>query len=189
MFFSENYISLLGGLSIATPGELKGYWKAHQMFGNLEWSSLFQPAIEMCNNGYRLPYIQAKYINAMQDTIRSEKSMRELFVNKLNNELFVENSVMKRPKLAKTYEIIAKEGESAFYNGQLTDTIVNEVQSNGGILSKQDLQNYECLVKEPVTIKLKSGIEVNSAPNPGSGVLLNLILGIMDSKYTEFFNK
>lgn len=36
-----------GGLAIAVPGEIKGYWKAHQMFGNLKWSSLFQPAIEM----------------------------------------------------------------------------------------------------------------------------------------------
>ncbi len=36
-----------GGVSIATPGEIKGYWQAHKMFGNLKWSTLFQPAIEM----------------------------------------------------------------------------------------------------------------------------------------------
>ncbi len=106
--------------------------------------------------------------------------MRELFVNKITNEIYTTNSILKRPKLAKTLEIIAKDGESAFYNGQLTDIIVDEIQSNGGIVTRQDLQNYECLVKEPVKHKLKSGIELNSAPNPSCGILLNFILGILD---------
>ena len=107
--------------------------------------------------------------------------MRDLFVNKINNELYQENSMMRRPKLGKTLEIIAREGESAFYNGCLTETIANEIQSNGGIVSKEDLQNYECLIKEPVRLKLRNGIELNSVPNPGCGVLLNFILGILDS--------
>ena len=171
-----------GGLSIGTPSEIKGYWLAHQMFGGLEWSSLFKPAIELCNNGYQLPLIQYEYMVLKEKMIRNTYGLRELFVNKINNELFVENSIMKRPKLAKTFGIIAKDGESAFYNGRLTDTIVNEIQSNGGIVTKQDLQNYECVVREPTTITLRNGIQVNSAPNPSSGDIINFILGVMDSK-------
>ncbi len=87
---------------------------------------------------------------------------------------------MKRPKLGKTFEIIARDGESAFYNGCLTETIVDEIQTNGGIINKSDLQNYECLIKKPVTFKLSNGIVLNSVPNPGCGVLLNFILGVLD---------
>jgi gamma-glutamyltranspeptidase/glutathione hydrolase/leukotriene-C4 hydrolase len=43
----KNASKTKGGLSIATPGEIKGYWKAHQMFGKMKWSQLFKPAIEM----------------------------------------------------------------------------------------------------------------------------------------------
>ena len=45
--FTRSNCRTQGGLAIATPGEIKGYWTAHQRFGKLEWSKLFQPAIEM----------------------------------------------------------------------------------------------------------------------------------------------
>ncbi len=114
--------------------------------------------------------------------------MREIFVNKMNNELYRTNSIIRRPKLGKTFEIIAKEGESAFYNGSLTDSIVEEIQSTGGIITKSDLQNYECLIKKPVTFTLRDGVELNSVPNPGCGILLNFILGILDGKINSSLN-
>lgn len=177
----KNHSKTSGGITIATPGEISGYWKAHQMFGNLKWSTLFQPAIELCNNGFPMPATQAKYLTFYESHIRETHSMRELFVNKVNNQIYGTNCMLRRPKLGKTFEIIAKEGESAFYNGRLSDIIIDEIQSNGGIVSKEDLKNYECLIKEPVTLKMKNGIELNSVPNPGCGVLLNFILGILDN--------
>lgn len=108
--------------------------------------------------------------------------MREIFYDQINNRLYQENSEVKIPKLAKTFEIIAKNGESAFYNGELSATIVDEIQSAGGIITADDLRNYECLVKEPVTFKLKNKIELFSVPPPSSGILLNFILALIDSK-------
>lgn len=43
----KNCSKTKGGCAIAVPGEIKGYWKAHQLFGRLDWKDLFQPAIEM----------------------------------------------------------------------------------------------------------------------------------------------
>jgi gamma-glutamyltranspeptidase / glutathione hydrolase / leukotriene-C4 hydrolase len=176
----KNNSKTKGGLSIATPGEIKGYWLAHQMFGNLKWNKLFQPAIEMCNNGFQLPASQAKFLDYCEFKIHGSAALRETFVNKINNEIYKVNSIIKRPKLAKTLDIIAREGESAFYNGQLTDIIVDEVQSNGGIITKHDLQSYQCIVKEPIKFKLKNNIELNTVPAPGCGILLNFIMGILD---------
>jgi gamma-glutamyltranspeptidase/glutathione hydrolase/leukotriene-C4 hydrolase len=176
-----------GGLSIAVPGELKGYWKAHQMFGQAKWSRLFQPAIEMCNNGFALPASQAKFLKYCEPKILDSQSLRETFVNRVNNQLFCANSIIRRPKLAKTLEVIGKEGASAFYDGSLTDTILEEITSNGGIITKADLQSYECVVREPVTYKLRSDIELNSAPSPSCGLLLNFILAIMDGSLFKIF--
>ena len=176
-----------GGLSIAVPGELKGYWKAHKMFGNLKWSKLFQPAIEMCNNGFHLPASQAKFLKYCESKILDSKALRETFFNRINNELYKTNSIIRRPKLAKTLEIIAKEGESAFYNGVLSDTIIDEIQSNDGIINKHDLMNYECLIKEPVTFRLRNNVLLNSVPSPSCGILLNFILGLLDGRVFFYF--
>ncbi len=133
-----------------------------------------------CNNGFQLPASQAKYLETYKSEILGSDSLRETFVNKLNGEIYKVNNTIRRPKLAKTLEVISKEGESSFYNGRLSDIIIEEIMSNGGIINKEDLKSYECLIKEPITFKLKNNIELNTVPAPSCGILLNFILGILD---------
>ncbi|XP_062701864.1 glutathione hydrolase 1 proenzyme-like isoform X2 [Aedes albopictus] len=43
-----------GPLSIATPGELKGYWEAHKRFGKLQWKEVLEPTLNICRNGFEM---------------------------------------------------------------------------------------------------------------------------------------
>lgn len=47
---------LLGGLAIAVPGELKGYSTIFKSYGSgkVSWKSLFEPTIELCENGIQI---------------------------------------------------------------------------------------------------------------------------------------
>ena len=170
-----------GGLSIGVPGEIKGYWEAHRLFGSMKWSDLFQPAIELCRNGFEIPHSQYRFLKLNEAYTHLNPDWRETFVNKIHNQIFVSNSRMTRCKLGDTLEAIARDGESAFYNGSLTDTIVDEIQSNGGIITKHDLNNYQALIKDPVSVKLKNGITVTGVPPPSCGLLLNFIVSLLDS--------
>jgi gamma-glutamyltranspeptidase / glutathione hydrolase / leukotriene-C4 hydrolase len=128
-----------------------------------------------------LPASQAKFVKFIEKKIHSSASLRETYVNQMNNEIYKANSLIRRPKLAKTLEIIAREGESAFYNGELTEAIVDEIRSEGGIITATDLNNYKCLIKQPIKYKLKSNdYELNSAPAPSCGILVNFILALLD---------
>jgi len=47
------------------------------------------------------------------------------------------------PKLAETMRIIAKEGADAVYNGSLTSQLVEDLRKINGIITREDLANYE----------------------------------------------
>ena len=178
MFNHSNVIN--GGLSIAVPGEIKGYWKAHQLFGNLKWQKLFQPAIEMCNNGFCLPQTQHKFLKKYERCAQQNIEWRETYLNETLNEIYKINTIIKRPKLGKTLEIISREGESSFYNGILTDKIVEEIKHYGGIMTKHDLNIYEPIVKDSVSVKLNNGYEIHTVPPPSCGILLNFMLQLLE---------
>lgn len=44
----------MGPLSIATPGEVLGYWELHKNYGSLKWKDLIEPSIKLCENGITL---------------------------------------------------------------------------------------------------------------------------------------
>ena len=47
-----------GALSVAIPGELKGYFEAKNRFGNptITMLDLFQPTIDLCNEGFKVTH-------------------------------------------------------------------------------------------------------------------------------------
>jgi gamma-glutamyltranspeptidase/glutathione hydrolase/leukotriene-C4 hydrolase len=73
-------MSLLGGLAIAVPGELKAYQAAHTRFGGgVSWSELFQPTIRLCREGFIVSISQATAISQSSDYILNDPAMRLRF--------------------------------------------------------------------------------------------------------------
>ncbi len=113
------------------PGELAGYWKAHQIAGKLPWKRLFEPAIDYSRNGVTVSAVLSIAIEQNEKKIRNSPSLRKLFVDPVTNKLYKLNDVIKLPDLARTLEIISLNGSNAFYDGQLSETIVQENNFNG----------------------------------------------------------
>ncbi|XP_019631454.1 PREDICTED: gamma-glutamyltranspeptidase 1-like [Branchiostoma belcheri] len=178
MFASAS--STTGGLAVAVPGEIRGYWEAHQRYGKLPWRDLFQPAIQIAEEGLCISNAMNVAIERNKDLIESPDShMCDVFCDE-NNNVLGKNQIMKRPQLAETLRAVADGGADAFYTGEIARNLVNDIQEANGIITEQDLRDYQVEVTSPLNISLAGGLTVLSPPPPASGPVLSLILNILD---------
>lgn len=69
------------------PGELLGYWEAHQKFGKLNWKDLFQPTIKLCQTGSRINSYLSGYIKSKEHLIRAQPTLSEILIDTRTNEI------------------------------------------------------------------------------------------------------
>ncbi|ESN98953.1 hypothetical protein HELRODRAFT_162425 [Helobdella robusta] len=176
----QNASSQIGGLAIAVPGEIKGFYSAWEKFGRLQWSDLFEPTIKLLENGsFKVERALARAISRdYKKQLLNSPSLMAVYT-KNNGSLLEFGDVIVDPKLAATFRNISADPKS-FYEGPLAKEIVKEIQSAGGIITEEDLRKYEVEWKEPTAIKLQgTNLTHHSLKPPSSGVVLGLILNIL----------
>lgn len=134
-----------GGLSVAVPGELKGYYEAHQKYGKLPWKAVLEPTIKLCKEGHTVSATLAKVLKSREKRILAEPSMSEIFIDPKTNKTWKEGDRLKRLKLAESLEIMAKEGSDSLYSskGSLMKKFVKDIQNLKGIITEEDMIGYE----------------------------------------------
>ncbi|KAB0792868.1 hypothetical protein PPYR_14827 [Photinus pyralis] len=185
MYNSNPELSYKGGLAVAVPGELRGYWYAHKRFGVLPWKEILEPVIDLCKQGNRVtPYMERTYKNN-EWQIRKDPGLRAVFINPETNSTYKEGDYIKRLKLAETLEIIARDGANALYDGVLTQPLLEDIREANGIITEEDLRTYRPIWMEPLVSKLSGEQTLYTTPIPGSGPILTFILNVLNGYLDE----
>lgn len=172
--------SITGGISISVPGELKGYWELHQRYGKLKWSQLFDPVIELCRNGFTMTSYIAAILKALRKKVLASPTLSEVFINPKTNDVYQTGDLVKRKKLAETLEFIKNEGVAAIYNnGTIAQMLVQDIQEAGGIVTVEDLMQYNVRWEKPISLKTRNNKTLYTLPLPGSGALVTFIMNLL----------
>eukprot|EP00057_Strongylocentrotus_purpuratus_P003389 XP_003726539.1 PREDICTED: gamma-glutamyltranspeptidase 1 [Strongylocentrotus purpuratus] len=170
--------SIFGPLAIGVPGEIMGYWEAHQSFGKRPWKELLQPVIDLAVNGFEIGEPLHEAIHQYQNVILNDTSLSEILTDGKGNILRQGDTVY-RPKLAKTLRMIADRGAEALYTGEIAQDIASEIQDRGGLITVEDLASYQVKRREPLTVDIND-LRAFTGPPPCSGPVYALIMNILE---------
>lgn len=167
-----------GRLAAGVPGTVAGIFKTLP-YARLPIATLIEPAIQLAKKGFRITAAQAENFNKFREVFLKNNRQPIPFVK---DEAWKEGDLLIQDALAATLERIKKNGLNGFYSGETARLIVEEMTAGNGIISYNDLANYQAKFREVVDFEYK-GHRIISAPLPSSGgILLQQLLGMTATK-------
>lgn len=191
---SINDTETVGGKAVGVPGEVAGLIMALEKYGTMSREEVMQPAIDYAENGFVVTKNFSDIIQDNYEKISKFEPTKEIYLK--DGLPYKEGDILVNKDLANTLRKIAKEGKDAFYKGEIAQAIVDEVQRTGGIMTLEDLENYEVKVRTPGKGTYR-GYEIISAPLSSSGgahvvqllnIMENLDLKSMGLNTTEYLH-
>jgi len=168
------------GLSVGTPGLLRGLELAHRQQGRLPWRSLFQPAIDLATQGFPVSPRLHVLLAQSRAELAAQPAAARYFLS-ADGQPWPVGHVLKNPDYAAVLRHVADKGADAFYHGQIAHDIVAAVRAHAtpGDLSVADLAGYRARARDAVCGDYR-GYRLCGAPPPSSGPLAVLqMLGIL----------
>jgi gamma-glutamyltranspeptidase/glutathione hydrolase len=158
-------------LSVGVPGTVMGLDAALHKYGTMSRQQVMAPAIRLARDGYVLDQGDVKILDthitgyAKQEFAR-HPNVAAIFLN--HGKPYVAGERLRQPQLARTLELISRDGDRAFYRGPIARAVVAASRAHHGILSMKDFRDYTVQWADPVECSYR-GYTVVSAPPPSSG--------------------
>mgnify|MGYP001493136224 FL=1 len=161
----------------AVPGTVAGLLEAHKNFGKLSLKEVLEPVIRQASEGIKVSYDLNKVIEETPQLREDPESFKIYFKN---NKAVAENSILKRPDLAKTFSLIADQGMDGFYKGEIATLMVEAMNSNNGLFSLEDFSSYKASFGDPISTAYRGNLVFTAGPPSGGGITLLTALNILN---------
>ena len=178
-------------LSTGVPSNVATWATAVRKFGRLSLSSDLQPAISLAKRGFAVNFDFNQLEQSSLSTLQAYPASRSLLLTPSGNPLPV-GTRLRNPDLAHTYELLARHGPSALYDGPIGQAVVQAddhpvltpgqtIVTNPGIMTMKDLRSYRTRILAPTRVTYR-GLSIYGMAPPSSGgstegEILNILNG------------
>ncbi|WP_273826948.1 gamma-glutamyltransferase [Providencia rettgeri] len=159
--------SLYGYLASGVPGTVKGLDYALEKYGTMSRQQVMEPAIKLAREGFILTRADTDVLDTTTERFKQDPEVARIFL-KPDGSAFQPGDLLVQTDLANTLEKIAKNGPSAFYEGEIPKAVEEASKKNGGILTAKDFADFTITDTAPVSCTYR-GYQFISAPPPSSG--------------------
>lgn len=164
--------------SVTVPGAVASWVALSERFGKLAFADLLEPAIEIAERGYAVPWVvrQKWAMAAALPELTDQPGFADTFMPKGRapevGELF------RFPAAARTLKLIAETYGEAFYRGEVAQAIEAHAKAHGGAMTAADLAAYRPEWVDPIG-KDYAGHRLHEIPPNGQGIAALIALGIL----------
>jgi gamma-glutamyltranspeptidase / glutathione hydrolase len=162
--------------SVTIPGAVASWAAMSERFGKLPFADLMQPAADIAERGYLVPFVvQGKWAAPVEE-LRGQPGFADNFLPKGRapevGELFQFKAA------AKALRLIGQTKGKAFYEGEIAQALVKFSAAQGGAITAQDLASYQPEWVKPIAQDYR-GYTLHEIPPNGQGIAALIALGIL----------
>lgn len=173
----DHDLSMNGATSAGIPGIPAALDHLQKNYGELPLGKTLASAINYAENGFEVDRVYHRLAGFRLEVLRRYESTGKVFLH--DGEIPEQGSLIKQADLARTLSLLADQGRTGFYQGQVAEKLVDSVQANGGIWSMQDLNQYQLVEREPVRFRYADADFITAALPSSGGIVLASIFNML----------
>jgi len=180
-FGTEKQPFHIGSCSVAVPGVVAGLYELHQRDGKLPWADVLAPAIAMAAQPIQVSRFMWQNIVRMVYPILTDTAESAGIFGRKPHDAPDGVATVHQPDLAHSLELIANQGPSVFYRGEIAEKLLAQQRAGGGLITQQDLESYAPIPLQPRKLTYRDAT-VYLPPGPSwGGRLIAFTLELLDA--------
>jgi gamma-glutamyltranspeptidase/glutathione hydrolase len=173
---------ITGGRPVGVPGAVRALEKARARYGTLPLATVMAPALRLATEGFVVSERMAGQLALHRKRLAGFPSTRGVFFPDGVNPLRA-GERLRQPDLARTFRLLAEQGDTVFYEGEIARDIlrvVNEAAVNPGRMTAGDLASYQAPLRAPVAGAFRGFTVYGMGPPSSGGIAVQQMLALLE---------
>lgn len=166
-----------GVLAVDVPGVVEGWHQLLSRFGTITLAQALEPAMAFARDGFPVAELMANEWRENVDALAADRCAAETFLP--NGRSPAHGEIFANPRLARSLELIARDGRDAFYTGAIAEAIVADIKRRDGLLDLRDFADHKADWVEPISTNYR-GFDLFEMPPSTQGFVALEMLNILE---------